>query len=94
METDRKNWFGQERKNDIPNEVKLENGEISNNIEDVLHVWKKKIENLLNRNCNDSSNITDIPIEQSNSDYFDSEINIEEILKLQCGILKVMRLLG
>ena len=67
--------IGQERKKDIQNELNLENGEISNNIEDVLHVWKTKFENLLNRNCNDSTNIPDIPIEQSN---FDNEINTEE----------------
>ena len=71
--------IGQERKKDIPNEATLENGEISNTIEDVLHVWKTSFENLLNRNCNNSSNIPDIPIEQNNSDYFDSRINIEEI---------------
>ena len=71
--------IGQERKKDIPNEVKLENGEISNNIEDVLRVWKTNFENLLNRNHNDSTNIPDTPIEQSNYDYFDNEISIEEI---------------
>ena len=70
--------IGQERKKDIPNELNLENGEISNNIEDVLHVWKTNFENLLNRNCNDSTNIPDIPIEQSNYDYFDNEIKTEE----------------
>ena len=48
-------------------------------MEDVLHVWKTNFENLLNRNCNDSTNIPGIPIQQSNYDYFDNEINIEEI---------------
>ena len=48
-------------------------------MEDVLHVWKTNFENLLNRNRNDSTNIPDIPIEQSNYDYFDNEISIEEI---------------
>ena len=39
--------IGQERKKDIPDEATLENGEISNNIEAVLHVWKTSFENLL-----------------------------------------------
>ena len=79
METDRNNWYWARKEKYILNEVKLENGEINNNIEDVLHVWKTNFENLLNRNRNDSTNIPDIPIELSNYDYFDNEIKIEEI---------------
>ena len=62
--------IGQEREKDIPNEVKLDYGVISTNIEDVLHVWKTNFENLLNRTRNDSTNIPDIPIEQSNYNFF------------------------
>ena len=45
----------QERKKDIPFEVKMANGEISNNPEDVMQVWKTAFEKLLNRNVDNTS---------------------------------------
>lgn len=35
--------ISQERRKEIPMEVKLPDGEISRNIDDVLNVWKKRI---------------------------------------------------
>ena len=39
---------GQDRKKEIPFEVKLINGEVSSKLDDVLEVWKTGFENLLN----------------------------------------------
>ena len=55
-----KKWYRTRKEKDIPIEVKLENGDVSNKLDDVLHAWKTSFENLVNRH-NDSSNVPVIP---------------------------------
>ena len=41
---------GTERSKTIPMEIKLENGSVSNNVNDVLNLWKEEFEKLYNQN--------------------------------------------
>ena len=84
--------IGQERKKEIPCEVKLINGEVSSKLDDVLEVWKTGFENLLNCN-NNQSDFPDMPQERENYYNFDADISITE-LKLAIKSLKCNKAVG
>ena len=70
----------QERRKEIPCEVKLSNGEVSNKLGDVLDVWKTGFENLLNCN-NNLSNFPDKSQERRDYNYnFDADISRAELM--------------
>ena len=72
--------IGQERRKEIPCEVKLSNGEVSNKLGDVLDVWKAGFENLLNCN-NNLSNFPDKSQERRDYNYkFDADISRAELM--------------
>ena len=72
--------IGQERRKEIPCEVKLSNSEVSSKLGDVLDVWKAGFENLLNCN-NNLSNFPDKSQERRDYNYnFDADISRAELM--------------
>ncbi|CAG2200582.1 unnamed protein product [Mytilus edulis] len=73
--------IGNERQMRIPNEVTLDDGTISNNLETVLSKWKNSFHSLLNPNVNADYNKVDNCILKENIICIDldKEITIDEI---------------
>ena len=69
---------GQDRRNEIPMEVKLSSGEISNNTQEVLSVWKNGFETLLNGQANAVSNTRASVLQHADS--YDENDPASEIL--------------
>ncbi|VDI26275.1 Hypothetical predicted protein [Mytilus galloprovincialis] len=75
--------IGNERQMRIPNEVTLDDGTISNNLETVLSKWKNSFHSLLNPNVNADYNKVDNCILKENIICIDldKEITIDEIFE-------------
>ncbi|CAG2232822.1 unnamed protein product [Mytilus edulis] len=76
--------IGNERQMRIPNEVTLDDGTISNNLETVLSKWKNSFHSLLNPNVNADYNKVDNCILKENIICIDldKEITIDEVHKV------------
>jgi hypothetical protein len=71
---------GSERQKSIPMEVVLEDGSICTDTDIILNTWKTAYENLLN--CDDVVNLKDSISNNILDVDLDSEISIDEVLKV------------
>ncbi|CAG2213498.1 unnamed protein product [Mytilus edulis] len=77
---------GSERQNYIPMEVKLDNGHISSDKDEVLNKWKCDFSNMFNRNDDSDVNICENDVDVLYDDMLDCEISVEEVFNvLKCS---------
>ncbi|VDI31988.1 Hypothetical predicted protein [Mytilus galloprovincialis] len=77
---------GSERQNYIPMEVKLDNGQISSDKDEVLNKWKCDFSNMFNRNDDSDVNICENDVDVLYDDMLDCEISVEEVFNvLKCS---------
>ena len=81
--------IGQDRRKDIPMEVKLPNGDISTNVKDVMNVWKTGFETLLNASNGEVVNElryvnTNLDNSTLNSDICETELKLA-VNRLKCN---------
>ena len=86
---------GQDRSKEVPMEVKLSNGNLSNNVNDVLKIWKTGFENLLNGPHDEDISVLqhDNPNYDNNTGFLNSDI-CETALKIAIKRLKCNKATG
>ncbi|CAC5404107.1 unnamed protein product [Mytilus coruscus] len=68
-----------ERQNYIPIEVKLDNGQIYSDKDEVLDKWKCDISNMFNRNHDSDINICENDVDVLYDDMLDCGLSVEEV---------------
>ena len=85
--------MGTERSKTIPMEIKLENGSVSNNVNDVLNLWREEFEKLYNQNGApnqpSTQNASDTSF-QEQPDQLSEGISIMEVKKVVSLLKKIV----